>query len=126
MPAKNMFFGNEVNPATATIPVYVETPNTDNLLVPGNYVDIHVGFSNKTDSLLVPQVALSADVNGSYVMVVDNEGTVSQKYITLGDVIEDKQIVLGGLNGDEQVVIQGLQKIRPGIKVNSTKVGGNQ
>ena len=126
MPAKNMFFGNEVNPATATIPVYVETPNTDNLLVPGNYVDIYVGFSNKTDSLLVPQVALSADVNGSYVMVVDNEGTVSQKYITLGDVIEDKQIVLSGLNGEEQVVIQGLQKIRPGIKVNSTKVGGNQ
>ena len=126
MPAKNMFFGNEVDPMTATIPVYVESANTDNLLVPGNYVDIFVGFNDKTESLLVPQVAISADVNGSYVMVVDNEGIVSQKYITLGDIIEDKQIVLDGLNGDEQVVIQGLQKIRPGIQVNSTKVGGNK
>ena len=44
MPAKNMFFGNEVDPMTATIPVYVESANTDNLLVPGNYVDIFVGF----------------------------------------------------------------------------------
>lgn len=126
MPAKNMFFGNEVDPTTATIPVYVESANTDNLLVPGNYVDIYVGFSDKNESLLVPQVALSADVNGNYVMVVDQNGIVSQKYITLGDVIEDKQIVLGGLNGDEQVVVQGLQKIRPGIKVNTTKVGGNK
>lgn len=126
MPAKNMFFGNEVNPATATIPVYVETANADNLLVPGNYVDLYIGFNEKTLSLLVPQVALSADVNGSYVMVVDAQGVVSQKYITLGDVVEDKQIVLSGLNGDEQVVIQGLQKIRPGIKVNTTNIGGNQ
>lgn len=119
---KNMFFGNEVNPQTATIPVYIETDNADKLLIPGNYVDVYVGFSSKNESLLVPQVALNADVNGNYVMVVDKDGIVEQKYIELGSVVEDKQIVTAGLNGDEQVIIQGLQKVRPGSKVNFTVV----
>ncbi|MBR4927125.1 MAG: efflux RND transporter periplasmic adaptor subunit [Alphaproteobacteria bacterium] len=120
--AQNLFFDNEVNPQTATIPVYVDFPNDDNLLIPGNYVDIYVRFSDKQEALLVPQVALIADVNGTYVLTVDGTGTVEQKYVTLGDVIEDKQIVLSGLNGDEQVIVQGLQKVRAGIQVNTTKV----
>ena len=66
-----------------------------------------------------------ADVNGTYVLTVDENATVEQKYVTLGDVIEDKQIVLSGLNGDEQVIVQGLQKVRAGIQVNTTKVGQN-
>ena len=123
--AQNLFFDNEVNPQTATIPVYVDFPNNDHLLVPGNYVDVYVRFNDKEEVLLVPQVALIADVNGTYVLTVDENATVEQKYVTLGDVIEDKQIVLSGLNGDEQVIVQGLQKVRAGIQVNTTKVGQN-
>ncbi|MGN1063156.1 MAG: efflux RND transporter periplasmic adaptor subunit [Alphaproteobacteria bacterium] len=119
---QNMFFGNEVNSETATIPVYIETENKDNLLIPGNYVDIYVGFTGKAESLLVPQVALNADVNGSYVMVVTQDGIVEQKYIELGSVIGDKQVVISGLTGDEHVIVQGLQKVRPGLKVNFTVV----
>ncbi|MBQ8436163.1 MAG: efflux RND transporter periplasmic adaptor subunit [Alphaproteobacteria bacterium] len=118
--ARNMFFDNEVNPDTATVPVYIDSDNKDNLLVPGNYVDIYVRFDNKQEALLVPQVALSADVNGSYVMTVNKDNIVEQKYIELGDVIEDMQVVKSGLNGHEQVIIQGLQKVRNGIKVQPT------
>lgn len=124
--AKNLFFDNEVNPDTATIPVYVESDNRENLLVPGNYVDIYFRFDNGQQALLVPQVALSADVNGSYVMVVDADGSVSQKYIELGDVIDDMQVVKSGLQGDEKVVVQGLQKVRVGTKVNVTDISVKQ
>lgn len=126
MAAKNLFFDNEVNPDTATIPVYVESDNNENLLVPGNYVDIYFRFDNGKQALLVPQVALSADVNGSYVMAVGANGVVSQKYIELGDVVDDMQVVKSGLQGDEKVVVQGLQKVRSGTKVSVTDISVKQ
>ncbi|MBQ2811261.1 MAG: efflux RND transporter periplasmic adaptor subunit [Alphaproteobacteria bacterium] len=119
---KNLFFGNEVNPQTATIPVYIDLENEENLLVPGNYVDINIRFNDGQNKVLVPQVALSADVNGSYVMIVKDDNIVEQRYLSLGDVVEDMQVVLSGLNGDEKVIIQGLQKVQSGMKVNPTKV----
>lgn len=118
--ANNLFFGNEVNPDTATVPVYVDLPNEDNLLVPGNYVDIFPRFSKRKDAILVPQMALSEDVNGSYVWIVKADGMVEQKYITLGEVNEDMQVVESGLEGNEKVIVQGLQKVRNGMRVVAT------
>ncbi|MBQ8870206.1 MAG: efflux RND transporter periplasmic adaptor subunit [Alphaproteobacteria bacterium] len=122
---ENLFFGNEANPQTATIPVYIDLGNEENLLVPGNYVDINIRFNSGDNKVLVPQVALSADINGSYVMIVKEDNSVEQKYLELGDVVEDMQIVLNGLNGTEKVIIQGLQKVQAGMKVNPTEVNLN-
>ena len=116
--ANNLFFDNEVNNNTATIPVYIDTPNDDNLLVPGNYIDISVRFQDKKEAILVPQIALVSDINGTYVMTVNSQNTAEQKYIKLGDVFEDKQIVLSGLSGNEKVIVQGLQKVIHGAIVN--------
>ncbi len=120
--AKELFTGNEINAQTATIPVYVDVENNDHLMVPGNYVDIFIRFDMGKTSLLVPQVALSADVHGTYVMTVDDDNIVHQKYIKLGDVFEDKQVVLSGLEAADRVIIQGLQKVRNGMKVQPTLV----
>lgn len=121
----SLFFDNEVNATTATIPVYIDSENKDNLLVPGNYVDIYFRFGGSKEALLVPQMALSADVNGTYVMIAENN-KIRQQYLELGDVIDDMQIVLSGLSGDEKVVIQGLQKIRNGSEVSVTDISANK
>ena len=123
--AKDLFTGNEINAQTATIPVYVDVANDDHLMVPGNYVDIFIRFDMGTNSLLVPQVALCADVHGTYVMTVNTDNVVQQKYITVGDVYEDKQVVLSGLVPSDKVIVQGIQKVRNGLKVNPTLVGKN-
>ena len=123
--AQNLFFGNEVNADTATIPVYLDAQNDDNLLVPGNYVDIYMRFTSKQMALLVPQMALAEDVNGTYVMAVKKTGEeyiAEQKYIKLGDVIDDWQIVLSGLDINDKVVVQGLQKVRANAPVKPINV----
>ena len=121
--ASKMFSDNEVNPDTATIPVYIDLENADMQLIPGNYVDIYIRFGEKNESLLVPQVALSADVNGTYVMTVNQENIAEQKYVKLGDVVEDNQVVLSGLNESDRVIVQGLQRVKNGSKVNPTLIG---
>ena len=124
--AKELFTGNEMNAQTASIPVYLDIENQDHALLPGNYADIYFRYDTFNESLLVPQVALSADVHGTYVMTVDKDDVVSQKYIKLGDVYEDMQVVLSGLEETDKVIIQGLQKVRNGIKVNSTIISNDE
>ena len=115
--AQNLFFGNEVNADTATIPVYLDALNDDNLLIPGNYVDIYMRFTNKKTALLVPQMALAEDASGTYVMTAKKseqgeEYIAEQKYIKLGEVIDDWQVVISGLDENDKVIVQGLQKVR--------------
>lgn len=117
-PAKNVFVSNEVDATTATIPVYLDFENSEHLLVPGNYVDIYVRVNAAKSALLVPQQALMSDINGTYVMTVNKENKVEQKYITLGPVMGEDQVVQSGLKGDEKVIVQGLQKVAPGMTVN--------
>ena len=119
---QSRFADNEVNTDTATIAIYAEYTNDQNLLIPGNYVDIRIGEKQPQLALLVPQAALAQDQHGNYVVTVNEEGIAEQRRVELGDVIGDKQVVLNGLSSDDKVVVQGLQKVQNGQKVNAQLV----
>ncbi len=119
---RSRFTDNEVNSNTATIAVYAEYENQENLLIPGNYVDIRVGMKEPQMVLLVPQSALAQDKNGNYVMIVDRNGNAIEKRVVLGDTIGDQQVVISGLQADDEVIVQGLQKVRDGMKVRAQLV----
>lgn len=127
-PACNLFFSNEVDVNTATIPVYLDAENKDGALVPGNYVDIYMRITAPDMALLIPQMALAEDVHGTYVMIAkktaEDKYVTEQKYIQLGDVIDDQQIVLSGLEDDDMVIIEGLQKVRNGVEIKPIFVDG--
>jgi len=121
-PADKMFVGNEVDATTATIPVHIDVDNKNGDLVPGNYVDIYMRMAQKEMVLTIPQTALSEDVHGTYVMTVKKTGDgdkyiVEQKYIKLGDIVDDYQVVLSGLEENDKVVVEGLQKVHSGGEV---------
>ena len=114
---QNIFADNEINPETATVSVYVDYPNPDKRLIPGNYVDILVRIGSREKALVVPLTALAQDVNGSYVMAINDENVVEQKYVELGRVFKEYQEVKSGLADTDKVIVQGIQKVRPGLKV---------
>lgn len=116
--AENFFTNNEINPDTATLPVYLDHKNQDNTLIPGNYVDILVSAGKGEKSLVIPEVAIVRDINGAYVMTVDKENKVHQTYVELGKNIGNVREVLKGLTDDDTVIVQGLQKVQDGATVN--------
>lgn len=113
----NIFANNEINPTTATVPVYIDYKNPDKLLIPGNYVDILVRIGSRQDTLTVPLTALAQDNNGTYALTVNDNNMVEQKYLKLGKIIDTHQIVLDGLNDTDRVIVQGLQKVQSGASV---------
>ena len=122
---KSRFTDNEINSDTATIAVYAEYNNKDNLLIPGNYVDIRLGNKEDKLAILVPQASVAQDKHGNYVMVVGDDNIAYERRVVMGDTIEDKQIVLDGLKANERVIIQGLQKVSNGQKVQVGEIANN-
>lgn len=116
------FSSNEIDSSSATINIYTEYENKNNLLIPGNYVDINISDKTAQMAVLVPQAALAQDENGNYVVVVNENNIAEQRRVVLGDPVEDYQIVLEGLKPEDKVIIQGLQKVKNGQEVKAQLV----
>lgn len=111
------FVDNEVSTQTATVSIYSDFANTDEKLLPGNYVQIALVRENPQMSVMIPQASLAQDEHGFYTFVVNNEDVVEERRLILGEVVGSRQVVLEGLNEGERVIIQGLQRVQNGIKV---------
>lgn len=122
MPEASLFADNEINSQTATMAVYAQTDNKENKLIPGNYVRVTVSMDKFRPVLLIPQTSVSQDATGQYVMTVNEQGVVVQKYITLGDVVGTNYVVVSGLNEGDRVVTIGQQKLQNGQPVNVSEV----
>ena len=122
MPEASLFADNEVNAQTATMAVYAQTNNEANRLVPGNYVNVTVSTDKLRPVLLIPQTAVSQDATGQYVMTVNPENIIVQKYVTLGDMVDGQYIVVAGLEDGDRVVTIGQQKLQNGQPVNVSEL----
>ncbi len=118
IPSASVFSDNEINADTATMAVYAQSENKERKLVPGNYVNVTVSTDTFRPVILVPQTAVAQDATGQYVMTVNAENVVMQKYITTGDTVENKYIVLSGLEDGDRIVPLGHQKLQNGQKVS--------
>ena len=67
---------------------------------------------------LIPDSAILSDQSRKVVAVVDMEGMVAFKPVTLGPVMDGLRVVREGLMPQDRIVIEGLQRVRPGGKVD--------
>lgn len=120
------FADNRVDPSTGTVSVYVDFPNPDHLLLPGQFVNVILSSSEARDQILVPQAAVQLNQAGPFVLVVDGASRVEVRPITTGDRSGTEVVVLDGLSAGETIIVDGIQKVRPGIEVvaNPQSAGG--
>ena len=122
MPSASLFSDNEVNAQTATMAVYAQTNNAANRLVPGNYVNVTVSTDKLRPVILIPQTAVSQDATGQFVMTVNPENIIVQKYVTLGDMVDGQYVVVSGLESGEKIVTIGQQKLQNGQQVSVSEL----
>jgi RND family efflux transporter MFP subunit len=106
------------DPDTGTLRVRAVVPNPEARLLPGFFVRIRVPARELPGALLVPETALSIDLGGRYLMLVDEENVAQKRYVELGQLEEDNmRVILSGLEPDERFITEGLQRARPGMPV---------
>jgi len=117
------FVDNVIDRSSGTIRGRAQIPNPKGLFTPGMFARVRVPGSVPYEALLVPDVAIASEQVRKYVMVVGEDNTAKQKYVTLGQLAGNLRIIKDGLSADDKVVINGLARIRPNIKVTPQEQG---
>lgn len=112
-----LFSDLTVDSTTGQVSLRAEIPNPEGQLLPGLYVRVRIEQATASDAVLLPQQAVTRSAQGDSVLVVDGEGMVSPRSVTLGGEQNAQWVVLEGLKPGERVVVDGFQKMRPGAPV---------
>ncbi|WP_293796963.1 efflux RND transporter periplasmic adaptor subunit [uncultured Bosea sp.] len=115
------FVDVSVERSTDTVLVRATLPNPTGKLLDGTLVRVGVQADKSEEKVLVPQSALIADQQGSYVFAVE-DGKAVVKRVKAGAEAGSYVAIEQGLAGNEQIVIQGLQNLRPGVPVLASPV----
>jgi len=115
-----------VDPSTGSFILRMIFPNPDHVLLPGMFVRVVIEEGVIEQALLVPQQGVARDPKGNPVaLIVNAEGTVQQRMLTLDRAIGNKWLVTAGLKAGDQVIVEGMQKARPGapVKIGPSDIG---
>jgi membrane fusion protein (multidrug efflux system) len=107
-----------VDPTTGSVILRIVFPNPKGYLLPGMFVRVVLEEGVNPQALLVPQQAVSRNPKGDpFALIVDAEGKVQQRMITLDRAIGDAWLVSSGLAPGDRVIVEGKQRARPGASV---------
>ena len=117
------FVDNAISTSSGTIRGRAIFANPNGIFVPGMFGRIRVPGSPPHLALLIPDAAIGSEQARKYVLVVDDSGTVRQKYVTLGQLDGGLRVVRDGLLPTDRVIVNGLMHAQPGIKVKPQEQG---
>jgi RND family efflux transporter MFP subunit len=107
-----------IDPATGTLLVRGILANPDRWLLPGFFVRMRLPVAKvDRNALLVPDRALQEDQGGRYLLVLNKDDVVEQRYVQLGQLIGALRVITSGLKPDDRVVVGDLWRANPGTKV---------
>jgi len=114
------FMGNvavvneSADPVSKKFHVEVAAENPEGLLRPNTFGEIMIEVSTHENALAVPQKAV---LENSHVFILEDDGTVSKRGVTLGLQNTDRVEVTTGLEAGEVVVVDGNYGLVDGEKV---------
>jgi len=107
-----------LDPATGTLLVRGILANPDRTLLPGFFVKMRLPMAKVDRSaLLVPDRSLQEDQGGRYLLIVNKDNVVEQRYVQLGQLDGALRVITSGLKPDDRVVVGDLWRATPGTKV---------
>ena len=116
-----------VDPTTGSVILRVVFPNPKGLLLPGMFVRAVAKEGVNEQAILIPQQAVSRDPKGNpLALIVDAEGKVQQRMLTLDRAIGDQWLVTSGLAPGDRVIAEGIQRVRPGASVKEVPFGAGE
>jgi RND family efflux transporter MFP subunit len=107
-----------LDPATGTLLVRGILANPDRTLLPGFFVKMRLPMAKvDRNALLVPDRSLQEDQGGRYLLIVNKDDVVEQRYVQLGQLDGALRVITSGLKPEDRVVVGDLWRATPGTKV---------
>ena len=109
---------NQVNTTTGTVTYKATFANGDEVLWPGQFVNVRVETDVRRDVLTLPVRAVQQGPDGPFVFVVGSDQAVAKRPIKVGLLSKVTAIVDAGLQQGEMVVTDGQYRIQSGTRVD--------
>jgi RND family efflux transporter MFP subunit len=118
------FVNNVIDSGTGTMRARALFENPNGVFTPGMFARIRVPGSPPYEALLIPDSAIGTEQTRKYVLVVDKDNKVSERYVTLGQTTSDNlRVIKSGLGPDDRLIVDGLMRARPGQAVTPQTKG---
>jgi len=115
---KLTFIDNAVDPQTGTITLKATFPNGNRALWPGEFVNVIMTLSKRSNAIVVPAQALQNGQKGQYVYVVTADKGVEMRPVTVVQQTESQAVIGKGVNAGDTVVTDGQLRLTPKSKVD--------
>src|SRR5208282_2841549 len=110
-----------IDPATRTLNTEVDVPNKDGKLLPGSFGQVHFATGTSVPRITIPVNAMLFRAEGPRVAVVDKDGKVHLRPISIGRDFGATLEILGGLEVSDQIIINPSDSLEEGQKVHVAK-----
>lgn len=101
-----LFADPTVDQSTGQVTLRAEVPNADNILLPGLYVRVGLPQGRIDNAFVVPQQAVTRGQKDT-VTVVNADGTMAPREVTIAQQQGADWIITGGLKEGDKVVVDG-------------------
>jgi len=116
---------SEFDNETGNIAFRARFPNPEKLLRNGETGKIQMIVPLK-NALIIPQKATYEIQDKIYVFVVDKNGTVKSRNITISGQLPDLYVVASGIDENDKILLEGVQKVKDDDKIKFEFVAPQQ
>ena len=109
---------NQINTATGTITYKATFANDDEVLWPGQFVNVRVELDVRHDVVAVPVTAVQQGPDGTFAFLVGQDRKVLKRVIKVGEMNKTTAIISDGIQPGDLVVTEGQYRIQAGTAVD--------
>ena len=117
------FAASQIDPLLGTQQLRATFDNTDQRLLPGQFVRVRVTTGERSGVFVVPQAAVVTSDLGRFVYVVNEKNEAIVRPVVAGNWLGTNWVIPEGLNAGDKVIVNNIIKLRPGAPV-SPQVSG--
>ena len=117
------FVDNQIDQNTGTIVGRAILDNPGGFILPGLFGRIRLLSELNVEKILIPDAIIGTDQSRKFVFVVNDEGKVDRKFVTLGKLhTNELRVIESGLDTGDRMILNNLMRARPGTPVEAKEV----
>jgi multidrug efflux system membrane fusion protein len=114
---KLVFIDNTVTPQTGTVVLKTRVMNKDEILWPGQFVNVRIILRIEAEAVVLPEAAVQPGQDGSFVYLIDLASKVVVQPVKVSRQIGNEVVIAAGVKPGDQVITEIPQALEPGSTV---------
>jgi membrane fusion protein (multidrug efflux system) len=111
-----------IDPSSGTIKVTIEIIEYPEGVRPGDFAEVRIVTERRTDSTLVPKIALVTD-RGEQVVYVAADSTAERRVVEVGFEDDDSAEIKSGVSPGDRIVVKGQRSLKHGSAIRILEGG---